>query len=123
MVASCTALAVLSLIAVHLHGLVLAVRALARRELPVFALVRGFLARRAHGVPQTPVVRRKYAAWRLRPLLPEPYVCGRGRGIANLFKYIATRITHHHFLRFLVPRCRHIIKAQSVLALHAAQVV
>src|SRR5690625_2235741 len=121
MVASCTALAVLSLIAVHLHGLVLAVRALARRELPVFALVRGFLTRRSHRIPQAAVVRSERATLNLHARLPEARVRGRWRGVTYLLHQLPARVAHHDFLRLLVPRCRHVIDAQPVLALPAAQ--
>src|SRR5699024_3611728 len=112
-----------SLIMVHLHGLVLSVRTLARRKLPILALVRGFLARRAHGVPQAAVVRSERATLNLDASLPESGVRWSWGRISNLLEHVASCVAHHDFLRLLVPRCRHVVKAQPVLAFHATQVV
>src|SRR5690625_3270875 len=112
-----------SLITVHLHGFALSVRTLARCELPVLALICGFLARRAHGVPQAAVVRSERSALHLHARLPIPCVRACRRGVADFLEYLAARVSHHCFLRFLVPRCRSILKAQTVLAFNASQVV
>src|SRR5699024_4115720 len=105
-----------SLITVHLHGLVLALRTRASSELPVSALLRGFLARRAHGVPQAAVVRSERATLNLHASLPESGVRWSWGRISNLLEHVASCVAHHDFLRLLVPRCRHVVKAQPVLA-------
>src|SRR5690625_6529721 len=109
------------IIAAHLHGLVLSVSSLARCELPILALVRRLLARRAHCVPQAAVVRSERATLHLHARLPKPCVRGCWRGGANSLEHVASRVAHHHFLRFFVPCCRHTVKSQPVLPFHAAQ--